>query len=57
MNHIPSDSGIMTWMGSADNGCPWKDSQGNITTVKNNSPQSINGVLKNSGMIRVNLEP
>ena len=44
-------------MGSADNGCPWKDSQGNITTVKNNSPQSINGVLKNSGMIRVNLEP
>ena len=45
----------MTWMGSTDSDYPWKDSQGNITTVKINL-QSINGVLRNSDMITVNLE-
>ena len=54
--HIPSDFGIMTWMGSTDSDYPWKDSQGNITTVEINSPQSINGVLRNSDMITMNLE-
>ena len=43
-------------MSSTENDYPWKDSQGNITTVEINNLQSINGVLRNSGMITVNLE-
>ena len=55
--HIPSDLGIVTWMSSTENHYPWKDSQGNITTVEINNTQSINGVLRNSDMITINLEP
>ena len=54
--HIPSDFGITTWMGSADSDCPWRDRQGNITTVEINSLQPVRGVLRNSDMITVNLE-
>ena len=54
--YIPSDFGIMTWMGSTGSGYLWKDSQGDITTVEINNLQSINGVLRNSGMIAINLE-
>ena len=54
--YIPSDFGIMTWMVGTDNDYPWQDRQGNVTTVEINSLQSINGVLRNSDMITVNLE-
>ena len=43
-------------MNSTENDYPWKDSQGNITTVEINSLQSFNGVLRNSEMITVGLE-
>ena len=35
-NHfnIPSDFGIMTWMGSTDNDCPWQDRQGLLQELK-----------------------
>ena len=54
--YIPSDFGIMTWMSSTDGDYPWRDRQGNITTVEINNLQSINGVLRNSDTITVNLE-
>ena len=55
--YIPSDFGISTWMSSTGSGYPWRDRQGNITTVEINNLQSVNGVLWNSDMITVNLEP
>ena len=54
--YIPSGFGIMTWMSSTGSDYPWKDSQGNIATVEMNNLQSINGVLRNSDMITINLE-
>ena len=54
-SYIPSDFEIMTWMSSTDSDYPWKNSQGNITTVESNNLQPINGVLKNSDMITINL--
>ena len=54
--YIPSDFGIMTWMSSTDSDYPWRDRQGIITTVEINHLKSINGVLRNSDMITVNLE-
>ena len=54
--YIPSDFGIMTWMSSTDNDYPWKDRQGFVTSVDNNNLQSVNGVLRNSNSITVNLE-
>ena len=54
--YIPSDFGIMTWMIGTDNGYPWGDGQGNITTVEINNLQSINGVSRSSDTIAVNLE-
>lgn len=54
--YIPSDFGIMAWMSSTDGDYPWKDSQGNITTVEICNLKPINGVLRNSDMITVNLE-
>ena len=55
--YVPSDFGIMTWMGRRENYYPWEeDSQGNITTVEINNFQSVNGVLRNSDMITINLE-
>ena len=53
--YIPSDLGIMTWMSSTSSDYPWRDRQG-ITTVQINNLKSVNGVLKNSDMITVNLE-
>ena len=55
--HVPSDFGIMAWMSSTDSDYPWKDSQGNIATVEITNRQYINGVLKHSDMITINLEP
>ena len=52
--YIPSDFGIMTWMSSTENDYPWKDSQGNVTTVEINNLQPINGVLRNSDMLTTN---
>ena len=43
--YIPNDFGITTWMSSTDSNYPWK-----------NSHQSINGVLRNTDMVTVNLE-
>ena len=43
-------------MNSTDSDYPWKGRQGNITTVEINDLKSINGVLRNSDMITVNLE-
>ena len=54
--YIPSDFGIMTWMSSTGSDYPWQDRQGFITSVDNNNIQSINGVLRNSNAITVNLE-
>ena len=54
--YTPSDFGIMTWMGSTDSDYHWKNSQGNITTVKTNNLQPTNGVLRNSDTITINLE-
>ena len=54
--YIPSCFGIMTWMSSTDNDYPWQDRQGLFSTVDNNNLQSINGVLRNSNSIAVNLE-
>ena len=42
-------------MSSTDSDYPWKDSQGNITTVEVNNLKSINGVFRNSDMIMINL--
>ena len=54
--YIPNEFGIMTWMNSTDSDYPWRDRQGIITTVEIKNPKSINGVLRNSGTIAVNLE-
>ena len=54
--YIPSDFGIVSWMSSTDSDYPWKYSQGHVTTVEINDPKSINGVLRNSDMITVDLE-
>ena len=55
--YIPSDFEIMSWMGSTDSGFPWEGGQGTITTIGINDLKSTNGVLRNSCMITVNLEP
>ena len=44
--YIPSDFGIMSWMGSTDSGYQWQDRQGIFTSVDNNNLQSINGCFK-----------
>ena len=54
--YIPSDFGIMTWMSSTDSDYPWQNRLGLITSVDNNNIQYINGVLRNSNSITVNLE-
>ena len=54
--HIPSDFGTMAWMSSTGSVYPWEDSQGNVQPVEMNSLKPINGVLRNSDMITVNLE-
>ena len=54
--YIQSDFGIMTWMSSTDSDYPWQNRLGFITSVDNNNRQSINGALRNSNSITVNLE-
>ena len=49
--YIPSGFGIMTWMGTTNGNCPWKNRLGLATPVDNNNLHSINGVLRNSDMI------
>ena len=51
--YIPSDFGIMTW---PSNTHPWTTINGFVTVVDPNNLHSINGVLRNSDMIPVNLE-
>ena len=43
-------------MSSTNGNYPWKNRLGLTTTVDNNNLHSINGVLRNSDMITVNLE-
>ena len=52
----PNDFGKVTWMSSTDSDYPWKDNEGNVRTVEIHDIRSINGVLRNSDMITVNLE-
>ena len=54
--YIPSDFGILTWVSSTGSDYPWNNRLGLITTVYNNSLQSINGVLRNTNSSTVNLE-
>ena len=54
--YIPSDLGLMTWMSSTDSDDPWKDSQGDVQPVDMNNFKFVNGVLRNSDMITINLE-
>ena len=54
--YIPSDFGIMTWMCSTDSDYPWKDRQGIISTVEIKGLKSINGGLRSSDMITINLD-
>ena len=54
--HIPSDFGIMAWMGSTGSDYPWKDSEGNVQSVEIDNLKSVNGVLRNSDMTTINLE-
>ena len=44
-------------MTSIDSEYPRQDSEGTIQTVEINNLKSINGVLRNTGMITINLEP
>ena len=55
--YIPSDFGIMTWMSTTNGNYPWRDRRGFVTTVDNNNLHSLNGVLRNSDMIAISLEP
>ena len=43
-------------MSNTNSDYPWRDRQGFVTSVDNNSPQPVNGVLRNSKAITVNLE-
>ena len=54
--YVPSDFGIMTWVGSTGSDYLWRDRQVFVTPVDNNSLQSINGVLRDSNSITVNIE-
>ena len=51
---MPSDFGIMTWMGSTDSDYPWKDREGTVQTIGINNLESINGVLRSTDMITIN---
>ena len=55
-SYISSGFGIMAWMSTTNGNHPWRDRQGFVTTVDDNNLHSINGVLRNSGMITVSLE-
>ena len=50
---VPSDFGIMNWMSNTDSDYPWRNIDGTIKAVDINSPQSINGVLRNTQMIHL----
>ena len=50
---VPSDFGIMNWMGNTDSGYPWRNTDGTIRAVGINHLQSINGVLQNTQMIHL----
>ena len=39
--YIPSDFGMMTWMGSTGSYYPWKDSQGNVQSIEVNNLKYI----------------
>ena len=54
--YLPSDFGVMTWMSSTDSDYPWRDRQGFVTSVDKDNIQSINGVIRKSNSITVNLE-
>ena len=43
----------MNWMSDTDSDYPWKTIDGTIQTVDINNPRSINGVVRNTEMIRL----
>ena len=48
---MPSDFGIMNWMGNTDSDYPWRNVDDTIKAVGINNLQSINGILRKSQMI------
>ena len=55
--YIPSDFAIMAWVSTASGNYPWKNRLGLATPVDTNNLHSINGVLRNTDMNPVSLEP
>ena len=47
---VPSDFGIMNWMGNTDSGYPWRNIDGTFKAVDINSLHSVNGVSRNTQM-------
>ena len=50
---VPSDFGIMNWMGNTDLDYPWRNIDGISKAIDINNPQSINGALRNTQMIHL----
>ena len=50
---VPSDFGIMNWMGNTDPDYPWRNIDGTIKAVVINNLQPINGVLRNTQMMHL----
>ena len=52
---VPTDLGIATWDTETNNQYPWRNIEGTIVYPDVAFPQSINGVLRNTEMVPVNL--
>jgi hypothetical protein len=52
---VPTDLGIATWDTETNNQYPWRNIEGTIVYPDVVYPQSINGVLRNTEMVPVNL--
>ena len=52
---VPTDLGIATWDTETNNQYPWRNIEGTIVYPDFAFPQSINGVLRNTEMVPVNL--
>jgi hypothetical protein len=52
---VPTDLGVATWDTETNNQYPWRNIEGTIVYPDVAFPQSINGVLRNTEMVPVNL--
>ena len=52
---VPTDLGVATWDTETNNQYPWRNIEGTIVYPDVVYPQSINGVLRNTEMVPVNL--